>query len=380
MTKNSALEALTLDDIKIISNKYLMGWHNLERMYGFRLAGLNRKRSEYNLQPLSKEDSLQYRINYITENYDISQIESIIYEYMSANCVDNTRWSGIELFDCRFGREYAKAFKLLLGNSKYRKLAEICRVQKLVNTQRDLYGGVGLAGQQAYEKAVQTNVRKYGVSNVMQNDIIKSNLAKQNTTIYGGVSPFCAQYVQDKAMKHKLENIHAMVDDYKKRGIIDGKLFNQSYFEMVVFYELIQRFGKDDVFYEYGLHPYDKRYPFSCDFYVKSLDLFIEINVHYSHGGHWFDDTSHDDLLRKKHLMASGKKRSINAVKTWCEKDVLKRNAAKASGIRYLVFWDGRSHKLGNERVPDLSDFYKWLIDYDCNYDEFIKDNPANTY
>ena len=27
------------------------------------------------------------------------------------------------------------------------------------------------------------------------------------------------------------------------------------------------------------------RYPFACDFYISSLDLFIECNYHWTHGG-----------------------------------------------------------------------------------------------
>ena len=40
-------------------------------------------------------------------------------------------------------------------------------------------------------------------------------------------------------------------------------------------------FEKDDIIRQY----YDKdRYPFNCDFYIKSKDLFIEYQGHPSHG------------------------------------------------------------------------------------------------
>lgn len=380
MTINQKLEALSLEEIKLVSEKYLMGWHDLEKPYGFRVKGLNRKRAEYGLPALTKEDSLSYRIDYIKNHYSDEQIESEIYAYVKNTRMDAARWVGIEILDCRFGREYAKAFKLLLGNQKYRKLAEYCRVRKLTETQQNLYGGVGLAGKNTYDKAVQTNLQKYGVSNVMQNDDVKSVLAERNTLRYGGSSPFCSQEVHAKAMKNKIQNIHNALDAYKKGGIINDSIFKQSNYEMIVFYELINHFGKNDVFYEYGLHPYDARYPFSCDFYIKSLDLFIEINAHYSHGGHWFDASLHDDVLRQQHLLSSGKKRSLAAVKTWCEKDVKKRQKAKESGIRYLVFWDASVHMENKERVPNLKDFYQWMIDYQCDYESFVKDNPSNTY
>lgn len=42
------------------------------------------------------------------------------------------------------------------------------------------------------------------------------------------------------------------------------------------FYEMLcSKFGAEDVIRQYD----DARYPFACDFYVKSKDLFIELNL-----------------------------------------------------------------------------------------------------
>lgn len=50
-------------------------------------------------------------------------------------------------------------------------------------------------------------------------------------------------------------------------------------------------FNVDDIIRQYS----DNRYPFCCDFYLKSLDLFIELNFHWTHGGHPFDENSQAD-------------------------------------------------------------------------------------
>ena len=52
--------------------------------------------------------------------------------------------------------------------------------------------------------------------------------------------------------------------------------FNSSKIETIYKNKLIEKFGIEDVIYQYM----DERYPFNCDFYIKSLDLFIEINSH----------------------------------------------------------------------------------------------------
>lgn len=354
-TYNKKLETLTTEEIENISVRFLMGWYDLSS-YGFRLKGLNRKRVEIGLEPLTKEMSDAYRLDYVRAHFSDDVIRSTISTYLETHHVDKARWSGIELFDCRFGREYARLFKALLGAQVYRDVSEKSRVRKLVSTQVDLYGGVGLAGRETFDKAHATVMARYGVSNVMQCDEVVKTLQ----------SPFADAQVRRKACITRL---------MRKKATM-----SQSSAEVVVYDALVSRYGVDDVYYEYGIHPYDARYPYSCDFYIKSQDLFIELNAHYSHGNHWYDAGSHDDVLRVRHLLESGNKRSANAVKTWTVNDVAKRAAAKASGIKYLVFWDGTQSHRGNKKIANVSDFKQWFDEYDADYEAFIHDHPENTY
>lgn len=378
-TKNEQLESLTLPEIEKLSDRYLMGWFDLSQ-YGFRIKGLNKKRLAHGLDELTKDDAFTHRIHYIQQHFTPQEIDDAISDYLAKNRVADERWAGIELLDCRFGKEYAKAFKTLLGSQRYRALSEKHRRDKLVSTQTTLYGGVGLANKAALAKSKATNLVKYGAENVMQNEAIKESLAATNQVLYGGSSPFSSHVIQNKAKQSKLERVESAMLAYKMTGVIDTKVFNQSSYELMVFCELVERFGKHDVWYQYGLHPYDERYPYSCDFYIKSLDLFIEVNAHYSHGNHWYDATNHEDVARRTHLLESNSRKSRMAVKTWCVSDVEKRTKAKSSGIRYLVFWDGTQRQENHKRVPNLTDFYDWLIAYQADYDRFIRDNPENTY
>lgn len=367
-TKNKALTDLTEDDVKRISERFLMGWQNLMR-YGFRLAGFNRKREEFGLEPLTREMSFNYRLDYVKNHYSYEEQKSQVESYLENNLMDEQRWQGIELFGCRFGREYSKFFKELFGASMWRKMSETARKNKLVKTQLELYGGVGLANDVAKNKAVETNLKRYGCKNVMQNSDIQSRLAVVNNARYGGMSPFSSKEIRDKAMLSKIHNSAEAVNMYFKTGNIECLSKRMSPCEVEVFVLLLDRYGKGNVYYQYGLHPYDKRYPYNCDFYIKSADLFIELNVHWSHGGHWYDENNKSDINRRNQLSASDSKRSRNSVVTWCETDVKKRLTAKNSGIKYLVFWSNK-----------LTDFYKWLNDYNCDYDSFVLDNPLNTY
>ena len=337
-TYNKELEDLTYNQIILASERFLMGWHDPKYDgHNFRIKGLNRRRSEYGLEPLTKDMSVAYRVNYIKMHYTDDEIKAAITDYISKNLLDDARWTGIELLDCRFGRDYAKIFKILLGNSTWHKLSESCRVKKLITTQNTLYGGVGVKNKAAYDKMISTK----------------------------------SQLISDK------------IDLFRDTGNLDLSVF-ASDAEKIVFQYLVAKFGKQDVYYQYGIHPYDARYPYPCDFYIKSLDLFIELNVHYSHGNHWYDESNPDDKLRVKNLLETNNVKNVKSVKTWCDIDIKKRNAARLSGIKYLVFWDGKylhHNENGSQGyIPRLLDFRSWYFDYDCNYDKFIHDYPINTY
>lgn len=379
-TVNKNLESLTEDDVIRISEHYLMGWHNIEKEFGFRVKGLNKRRAEMGLTALDKNVSLDYRLAYITSHYSSNEIHSAIENVLKNSRVAENRWSGIELLDCRFGRDYIRAFRHLLGSSEYRKLSEKYRVDKLKETQTEKYGGVGLAGKDTAKKAIKTNTLRYGVSNPMQSDEIKQTLLNNNKAKFGGVSPFNSADVRAKAIESRDKKIHSQMNEFRKNGSVSDLDCFESEAEKIVFGKLVSRFGKNDVFYQYGIHPADKRYPFNCDFYIKSLDLFIELNGHYSHHTHWFDANNPDDILRKKHLLDSGKKRSINAVKVWCDADVNKRACAKKNALNYLVFWDGSNKQINKQRIPALRDFYEWFDTYDCDTNAFLNAHPENTY
>ena len=107
--------------------------------------------------------------------------------------------------------------------------------------------------------------------------------------------------------------------------------------EEKLFEQLIETFRKNDVFRQYNK---DKRYPFACDFYIKSLDLFIEYNGYYMHGGHWFDENSDDDKNKAEKWLDATNPQSDVAFETWVIRDVNKRNSARNHNLNYIVLWN----------------------------------------
>lgn len=149
---------------------------------------------------------------------------------------------------------------------------------------------------------------------------------------YGVESPAQLKSVQDKIYRTKKKN-HTV---------------NSSKAEQQMWQLLVDKFGVDDVIHQYKS---DDRYPFVCDFYVKSVDLFIELNAHWSHGGHWFgDDVADAAVLTDWYEKARTSHYYQSAVHVWQERDILKRDTAKKNGLNYVVFWKS-----------DLSDFKDWI-------------------
>lgn len=129
---------------------------------------------------------------------------------------------------------------------------------------------------------------------------------------------------------------------------------NSSRIEDQMYKDLIEVFGEQMVKRNYK----DVRYPFYCDFYIVSHDIFVELNGTWFHGPHEFDANNADDvdLLNLWLSKAANDHPSYDAaIKTWTVTDPLKRQIAMENGLNYFVFWDN-----------DLTDFHQWLQSYNC--------------
>ena len=151
------------------------------------------------------------------------------------------------------------------------------------------------------------------------------------------------KYINEKSFnsnKSKLawnnnhDNILIKTYETKKKN----NSFNTSVGESVIYNYLCTIFDKSDIFREYS----NDRYPFHCDFYIKSRDLFIELNLHWSHGGHLFNKDNKDDLqkLAKWEEKAQDSDYYKNAIKTWTIRDVNKHDCAVSNKLNYLAIYN----------------------------------------
>ena len=164
--------------------------------------------------------------------------------------------------------------------------------------------------------------RKYGVDHYNKTDEFKLKFKKTCLKKYGVDNPVKVECFKQKMFNSKLKN----------------KSFNSSKIEDDLYELLIDKFDKCDIKRQYK----SAKYPFLCDFYIKSLDLYIELNAFWTHGGHYYDDNDeHDVNLAQSWLIKS--QNSIfyeKAYHVWTVSDLAKRDMAIKNGINYLVFWD----------------------------------------
>lgn len=113
--------------------------------------------------------------------------------------------------------------------------------------------------------------------------------------------------------------------------------FNRSAPEDKYYAELVNKYGSDGVVRWY----LDERYPFVCDFYIPSEDLFIELNKHWTHGFHPFNSSSLDDTSKLENWkeLAKSSKYYKNAIYVWTILDVKKQKIAKENGLNYKVIY-----------------------------------------
>lgn len=398
-----------------------------EKAVDFYLRGFNsqyiKRRTDISMQSLlkqllakgisyTKEDIIAYQIAYIRERYTIAEIEDA-YRKMSATYEDPykaSRGRHVLMLGCGFGK-HAPVLKAILGEAPYNRLRDECWRKKQVATVQSKYGVSNVFEKSTFDqfvteeavtkgrvKRTETMLEKYGVEHPNQNPVILSKMLKKvestNIERYGVASPMQNPEIAKKSAQRRQETMlkkYGAKNSVEVKAIRDkifenrkkNKTLNASKPEIALGELLVAHFGEEDVASNIVV---DNRYPYHVDYYIKSLDLFIELNGDRCHNDHWFDPSNPRDLqiLRsweenKERLeQKTGKpSRYRKFIKTWTVTDVEKRRAAKEHQLNYLVFWDGSCRQENKKQVPVLSDTYAW---FDAGCPLPMDWLPENTY
>lgn len=209
-------------------------------------------------------------------------------------------------------------------HSRFRTYCKKCwdsgnGMENLINVRKqsflEIYGVTApLKLKSIYNQTIESNKKNHG--GVIWNQTKEAKAYMKEKWYDTGI-------IQELRYKGTLKN-HNKISCYKTK--IEKE--TQSYLESI--------FKKDDVFYNYRDR---QRYPFSCDFYIKSVDVFIEIHGYWMHGAHPFDKNNKEDLDLVEKWKSKNKKIFNQAIYTWTDLDVRKRNIAAQNNLKWISIY-----------------------------------------
>lgn len=205
--------------------------------------------------------------------------------------------------------------------------------QKVNETCLKLYGEKWYQKtKEAKERNKRTCLEKYGVVSTALVPEIRERQKATCLQRYG-----TEHFKQSQAAKEMINEITEKQFLTRRKN----KTFNTSSQEQKIYQMLCSKFIDVKTQYKSMLYPYH------CDFYIPSIDTYIEYQGHWSHGGEPYLG-SDEQKERVKLWEMKGTKQYIGAVKVWTLKDTEKRNTAKNNGLKWLEFFN-------------MEDFYSWF-------------------
>ena len=93
-----------------------------------------------------------------------------------------------------------------------------------------------------------------------------------------------------------------------------------------------------------------EQYPFNCDFYIPSLDLYIELNFHWTHGGSPFNENDESCIEQLEHWQEKAKTSDFyrKAIGVWTRRDPYKKQFVIDNKLNWICFYS-------------IGDFEEWL-------------------
>ena len=263
----------------------------------------------------------KYGVDNYSKSNDYKQKISIIQDKMTKAC------------EQKYGVKY-------YSQSEDYKLKKPIILEHSKNTQKQKYGVDNYSKTREFkDKVKRTNIERFNVDNLMK---LKTYVVKLKDTCIKkyGVDNYAKTDVWKKQYQLNKFNILSK----RNATLRKNNSYNKSKSEEKIYSLLLTKFNKSDIIRQYK----SDLYPFACDFYIKSLDLYIEYNGHWTHG--WYHDKrlgsfNKDNLEHQKILNLYESKNTKfykNAIYVWTDLDVRKLETFKENKLNYKIFWTVR--------------------------------------
>ena len=190
------------------------------------------------------------------------------------------------------------------------------------------------------DKIKNTCLTRYGVENPAQSNVVKE---KSKNTIF---------------KKHRInfsqERLNLSLKEINNNGTDIEKEFYSKLSNFTLLYNACSN-----------------NYPYLCDFYIKELDLYVELNITWTHCHHYYDKThDYDKLIAMK---SKNNDYYNGAIYTWTIRDIEKRNCAINNKLNYAVVWnieqiDKLVFDINNDKsIIGFNDYNNIEVNYDMS-------------
>ena len=257
-------------------------------------------------------------------------------ELLTKLYLEENKSSGTIAKELNYGKTWIvkKLREFELTSQKTIKQRNKGKFDKIAQTNLEKYGSISPFGnREIQEKAAKTILKKYGVDHPTRSKEIREKIQQTCKEKYGSITPFGNKEIQKKiASQYSLGTPQQKCNETKHKN----NSFNTSEDEEQIYKLLIEKFGPDNIIRQYK----SELYPYPCDFYIKSLDLYIEYQGSWVHGQQAYDpsNTIHQKLLEK---WKSKETEYFNyAIKIWSQRDPEKRKIAKENNLNWKEFFN----------------------------------------
>lgn len=229
----------------------------------------------------------------------------------------------------------------------------ITNPQKTKETKFLRYGDEGYCN---HEKARETMLERYGAKTTMESSVLTEKVRKTLKNKYGN-----EYYVNHEKAVNTMKERYGVENPWQLKKVRDkisydkillskkkNGTFNSSTTEKKMFDILSEIYPQYTILTQYE----DERYineetnnKYQCDFYIKEIDFFIELNGHYTHGPHPFNENDEEDVKLLEFYKTKNKPSYKILIDVWTKRDVSKRKVAQKNGLKYMVVYGVKFNK-----------------------------------
>ena len=251
--------------------------------------------------------------------------------------------------------------------------------QKIRNKLIERYGVDNPSKSEEIRRKIKnTNLEKYGYTCAMNSPEIKEQIKQKNLKNLGVEWPGQSEICREKAKKTLKEKYG--YENSQQVPEIKMKTYHTKKKKGLIWKSKEEEMIRDILLEEYHdliYHHWSNQYPHICDYYIPSLDLYIELQSHGSHYRRLFRNTKEDQeeltIIREKSLKEDFYQ-DVEII--WTIKDVEKYNDTVKNNLNFLSIypkWSSEWRKYYNHK--DQEEYYHYREEAKQQLLDIIQEN-----